>query len=452
MISWNEAYVVDCFGILVFLVSYYRSCYRKGYRLDLWHAHIFLFCVLPYMLLLPFGRSELNTVIVGQDFAGIVEILPRVFLVAMAGYLAIFVGGSLWSLRLGAGVRRAVSRVLDVGPQCSTMLMSSCGILVCLSLVCIAAQLAILCIYFASNGFGFNLRAYTFENPGIRPFSQLASLCSMVVVSHCTARYLDTKERVLLVCAFLLTFGLLFFGQRGNLVFAYLNLAVCYIVQRRNTISLLRIGSLGVGLLMLIFYLGNVREGLYSLGEFFTSLAFLALYGNNICDLRDFAWIYSHWNHEFWVGKTYLAGLATFLPRSISDFRGTWSFGVATDWTVGLDTELHPGLKPGEFGEIFFNFGLFGVIVAGLLIGILVRRADISAKYAFRSSRPSMRKAFASTMLISVALCLNTSLDFPFFYALCIMYALGWLGLRARAMTARQSLVRGRSAGVTESA
>jgi len=439
--SWSAVYALSTAGVATFGISYYRNCYRLGYRIDLWHSHLFLFCVFPYMLMLPFARSGLNEIIVGPDLRSVVAAVPHVFLMAMAGYFAALCGGGLWSLRLGAGIRATAGAILNKGPRYSEMLMSSASLLISLSVLCVVAQLALVAIYFSSSGFGFNLRAYTFENPSIRPISQIIALCSMVVISHSVARYLETKETLLLLSALLLTFGLLFFGQRGNLIFAYMNVAICYLIYRRSNISLFRVGILTFGIVGLIFYLGNVRQGIYSLSEFFASLVFLAFYGNNFCDLRDFAWIYSHWNHELWMGKTYLAGLATFLPRSVSGFRGIWSFGVATDWTVGLDTELHPGLKPGEFGEAFFNFGLPGVVIAGLLIGILVRRADRVAKQSLSGERPSMIRAFASTMLITLALCINTSLGIPALYALIGMYVAGGLWIRMRASFSAPLLV-----------
>ena len=284
----------------------------------------------------------------------------------------------------------------------------------------------------ANNGFGFDLRGYTFAHPASRPIAQITALSSIVIASHCLARYIDTKEKVLLACTLTLTFGLLFFGQRGNLVSIYINVGLCYVMKLRTRISLFRIFG-GTSILVAFgLYLGSVRNGLYSLGAFFASLVFLAFYGNNFTDLRDFAWVYADWDHHFWYGKTYLAGLATFLPRAASDFRATWSFGIATGWTVGLDTELHPGLKPGQFGEGFFNFGWLGVIAVGLIFGIILRYVDNDVKAAFRCSRPSMMKAFSSTMLLTIAACVNGSLAFPGLYALCGIYLFAWLYLRAR--------------------
>ncbi len=436
--SWNVLYIIDLFSISLFAISYYRNCYRKGYRVDIWHAQLMLFCVVPYMLMLPFTRSELNSLVVGRDFAGFVAAVPAVFPITIAGFIAIFLGGSLWNLRVGMGARKAAAQLLNLGPQCSMMLMSSRSVLVFLSLLCFLCQALTLAAYFASSGFGFDLRAYTFSHPGIRPVVQIVALSSVVIASHCLARYVELREKVLLACTLLLSFGLAFFGQRTNIALVFINVALCYLVQRRNRISLFRIITLTTILIALVFYLGNVREGKYSLGDFFASIAFLAFYGNNFCDLRDFAWIYSDWNHRFWLGKTYLAGLATFVPRGASEFRGTWSFGIATDWTVGLDTQLHPGLKPGQFGEAFFNFGWLGAIGVGLVFGFILRRVDTDVKAALQPSHPSMIRAFASTMLLSVAVCFNSSLALPSLYALFGIYILAWFCLRVLALVRPQ--------------
>ena len=431
---WNTLYLIDAFAIALFAISYYRNCYRKGYRADFWHALLLFSCVIPYMVMLPFADNDLNAIVVGRDFARVVAEIPRVFLMAMAGYVSILVGGSFWKIRVGIGARKTTAHLLSFIPRCSMMLLSSRSLLVFLSLLCFSSQILMLAVYFASSGFGFDLRSYTFTHPGVRPIAQVIALSSVIIASHCLARYVEMKEKILLACTMFLTLGLIFFGQRGNLALIFMNVVLCYVIQLRGRISLVRILSSVAGVIVLILYLGNVRAGQYSLVEFFTSIVFLAIYGNNFCDLRDFAWIYSAWDHHFWLGKTYLAGLATFVPRGASDFRATWSFGTATDLTVGLDPILHPGLKPGQFGESFFNFGLLGVIAVGLIFGIMLRRVDMDVKAALLPPRPSMMKAFSATMLLTVAACVNGSLALPSLYALCGIYVFAWVCLRTLAL------------------
>jgi oligosaccharide repeat unit polymerase len=314
------------------------------------------------------------------------------------------------------------------------MLMSSRSVLVFQAALCLVLQLAILAVYFSQSGFAFDLRSFTFANPSLRPVALVISNYSIIIAAHCLARYVDTKERILLLCTVLLTCGLVFFGARGNILAIYLNVLICYVVMLREKISLVRVIAFAAVILTVAFYLGNARAGEYSVSGLLGSLAFLFFYGNNFSDLRDFAWVYSAWDHIYWGGKTYLAAILAFIPRFASHFRDTWGLGVATASTVGFDPEVHPGVRPGAFGEGFFNFGLIGVIAVGLLLGIVVRRVDIDVKHALGSSQPSMMKAFASTMLLGISGAFAVSAGFSGVYVVAGVYLFSWFCLTVQRM------------------
>jgi oligosaccharide repeat unit polymerase len=428
--SWSALYVLDVIGIALFLISYYRNCYRRGYRIDFWHLGLFLSCVLPNMLMLPFARSELNAIVLGQDFPAVVTVLPDVFLIALLGYFSVLVGGSLWRLRVGLGLRKAGANILNIVPRCSIMLISSRRLLVFQALMCIVSQVAILAVYFANSGFGFDLRAYTFAHPWVRPVALIISNYSIVIASHCLARYADTREKVLLLSTLLISVGLVFFGARANLLAIYLGVLVCYLVKLRDKVNLLYLFGLAATMILGALYLGSVRGGVASLSEFLSSLAFLLLYGNNFSDLRDFGWVYAAWNHVPWLGKTYLAAIMAFVPRVASQFRDTWGSGVAMDLTAGLDPTIHPGLRPGSFGEAYFNFGLLGVVAVGLIVGIFGRLADTEAKRALAAKQPSIAKAFSFTMMGAVAACFTISASVSSLYVLLGVYFITWFCLR----------------------
>jgi oligosaccharide repeat unit polymerase len=433
-LSWNALYVLDILAIIFFSISYYRNCYRRGYRLDFWHVQLFLICIFPNMLMLPFARSELNVLVLGNDLASVMAVLPRVFLITLAGFVAVLAGGFLWRLQIGVGIRDGVRKILAVIPDCSMMLMSSRGVLIFQAVLCLFLQFLILSLYFSQSGFAFDLRSYTFENPTIRPIALIISNYSIIIASHCLARYIDTKEKSLLACNLLLAFWLVFFGARSSLLIIYLNILICYVVKLRRNISLLRVIYSAVVVLIIGFYIGNVRGGDYSVRGLADSLFFLLFYGNNFSDLRDFAWVYSAWNHKFWAGKTYLAALHAFVPRFAWQFRDTWGLGVVTASTVGFDPQVHPGLRPGAFGEGFFNFGIFGVMAVGLMLGIISRRVDIDVKRAMVSNHPSMMRAFASSNLLGVSGCLAVSAGFSSLYVLAGIYLFSWLCLSAQRM------------------
>jgi oligosaccharide repeat unit polymerase len=226
-----------------------------------------------------------------------------------------------------------------------------------------------------------------------------------------------------------LSLGLLFFGSRSNILGIYITILICYLMKLRTRVSLIRIFGLTVFAIAFVLYLGNVRAGAYSLLQFAGGIFFLIFFGNTFSDLRDFAWVYSTWNHSFWLGKTYLAGLMAFVPRFLSEFRDSWSIGVVTATTAGFDPALHPGLRPGIFGEGYFNFGILGVVIVGLILGITVRRVDADVKLALAGDPPSMMKAYASTTLAGIATSMVLSVGFSGLYALLAILFFSWVCL-----------------------
>ena len=426
----NTLYLFDLIALGTFAVSYYRTCYRKSYRMDFWHLELLLLCVIPNMLMLPFAGSAPNALILGSDYRTVAAVIPRVFLVTLFGYVTFLAGGSLWRLHLGIGIRARVARALGLIPRCSMMLMSSGRLLIMQTFICLTFEIGLLTFNYANRGFNFDLRSLAFEKPALRPILQVTSFYSIIIASHCLARYLDRKEKSLLYCNLSLAAGLLLFGSRGGLLSIYLNLLVCVIMKRRRNVSLLRLGVIAAFILCFIFYLGNVRGGEYSPIAFATSIVFLLFYGNNFSDLRDFAWVYASWDHTLWLGKTYLAALTAFVPRFLSSFRDTWGMGAATAATVGFDPAVHPGLRPGAFGEGYFNFGFAGVLVVGLTMGIIVRRVDLDVKRILRSPNPSMMGAYAATMTLNLAITASISVNSSTLYVMAGVYVISWFCLQ----------------------
>src|SRR5438067_12823819 len=111
---WNILYSLDLVAIALFLISYYRKCYRRGYRIDFWRAQTFLFFIFPNMIMLTFAKGELNIVVLGNDLNAVIAALPVVFLITLLGYSAVLMGSSLWRIQLGIGVRRNAVRVLRI--------------------------------------------------------------------------------------------------------------------------------------------------------------------------------------------------------------------------------------------------------------------------------------------------------------------------------------------------
>lgn len=123
-------------------------------------------------------------------------------------------------------------------------------------------------------------------------------------------------------------------------------------------------------------FLASFRAG----GEFqLSGLMDSFLYGNTFSDVRDGAYVAGGWNQrmagESLGGNTYLAGIMSFIPSSMSSFREMWSWGYFTTASLfGWDD--HYGFRGGWSLEMFMNFGPAGVIVAALACGWLLGRLE----------------------------------------------------------------------------
>jgi hypothetical protein len=179
-----------------------------------------------------------------------------------------------------------------------------------------------------------------------------------------------------------------------------------------------------------ILYLSAVRAGIYSVTLFMAGAVLALLYGNSFSDLRDFSLVLSFWNGHFWLGKTYLAAAFSFVPRFMSTYRDTWSIGVVTATMVGFDPKVHPGLRPGIFGESYLNFGYFGVAMMGLLMGVVLRKVDLGVKNAVRATQPSIGRAFSYTVLLGVASGLTVSAGVASIYMLLLVFGVAAVARR----------------------
>jgi oligosaccharide repeat unit polymerase len=381
------------------------------------------------MILLPFARSEMNGIVLKTDLYPVIDAIPFIFIVVLVGYLFVLLGGCLWHMRIGLGIRNTANRFLNIFPRLSIMLMSSKNLLVFQSIICLIAQTGILSFYFANNGFGFNLRQYTFENPMLRPIASSISSYSTIIASHCLARYIDTKEKILLYCTLFSTVGMIFFGTRGNIANIYMGVLFCCLIKLRSRVGVLKIFIYSVIIISIAFYLGNLRAGNYSIVDFLSGFAVLLFYGNNFSDLRDFAWVYVKWDHVPWAGKTYLAAATAFIPRFISSFRDTWSLGATTAATAGFDPQTHPGLRPGGFGEGYLNFGFLGVVVVGIIMGLIIKKVDIDTKNALSQTQSPIMKSFASLSLLNIATMVSVSNASSSVYVLVGVYFISWFFL-----------------------
>jgi oligosaccharide repeat unit polymerase len=413
-----------------FFWSYYWNCYRKGYNMDVWHFSL-LFNLFIVHVMLPFSRSDLNALALGawllrrtQDH------VTESYLISAFGYICIVLGGALWRVHLGFGMRRFFSRIIELPARGSLLLLRSRVVLICHGVIAVAIMAAVLLYYFKSAGFGFNLRKFLLVNTALRPVAQFSAFYSVLIGSYCLARFYEYRERSMMVIVSLITLGMLFYGERGGLFAIATMTILVFFLKRGRRLNLFR---LGIGICcaaVLAALLDALREGGLSLHSMAAGFLISTFYGNSFSDTRDFALVLSFWDGHYLLGKTYLAGLMAFVPRFLSTFRDTWSYGVVTATMAGFSPKEHPGLRIGIVGEAYLNFGLVGVCLLGVFIGASTRLIDLRMKQCVAlQSRADMR-AYSYMVIGTVVGAFQNTSNASTLYSILLVLLISWVMLR----------------------
>jgi oligosaccharide repeat unit polymerase len=411
--------------VLHFCWSYYSTCYRKGYSMDFWHFSL-LSNLFVIHIMLPFGRSDLNVFALGSSLRRAQGHISEAYFISAFGYASILLGGTLWKMHLGIGLRKLVSNLVEIPTRGSILLLRSRSLLLVHGVLAIAILVAVLAYYFKVAGFNTDLRGLLLVVPALRPVAQFAAFYSTFIASYCFARYYTYREISMLSVVVLIMSGLLFFGERSNLVsVVMLTVTVLFIKLGRRLKLIWLAGGIAFAAFLTVL-LDALREPNFSLASVVESSALLIFYGNSFSDTRDFALILSFWNgHHFW-GMTYLAGVISFVPRFLSSFRDTWSLGVVTATMAGFSPTEHPGLRVGVFGEAYLNFGLPAVFLLGLAIGAVIRLVDLRMKQAADTLPPSDMRIFAYPIAMLAIGVFENSTGASTFYSIMLVLLVTW--------------------------
>jgi hypothetical protein len=379
----------------------------------------------------PFAFSPINAITIGQEnFLRYRPYVDWAFLISTTGLVMLLLGYM-------AGGRRN-SEFIPLTLVLSGIRAWSQSVFLQLSSIFILLLFGLL--------FGLGLlgaegaRNIAQSNPALRPFYNIAHVVLPLTIALNLFVGIQRRRRLILGLAVVNLALAALTGARavafgGLLTFALTLLVYASARQRLRVRTALTLIPLGALFLLAVVYLGDVREGQYNILRTIATLGLKLLYGNNFSDLRDFAWVRSYWDGEYFLGRTQLAGILSFIPSAISSYRAEWNWGVVTTTITGLDPLVTPGLRTGSFGEMYFNFGLPGVLVAGFGYGYLIRRVHNLIVMAARTlpKLDAQLSILAGLMTVNLAgSLLNTAGFFSVYITIAILGGLQLLDFMVR--------------------
>ena len=372
---------MSAFALIIFLASvvsygvYYSVRSRSAaITTDVWIT--FYFVLAQNFLFLPISYSSLNALLIGDVYYDYVAGVDLVVWLSLLG-AGFFIAGAISGWRSSRPLPGFESLRYVVEGFWLRRFAPWYGL----------GLLTFFAVILASQGIGFGqARLAVMENPSLQPLNNLLNACAQLFVLV-SLFHLFKRPGMMSWLAFILTLIASFYGgTRSASVWPILLGGSVLMHVGRVKRVLPALSALAILIVFAIAY-GQFRNDnavdLESGGGFFQEL----LFGGHLTEQRDFAWVYSVWDHTFLWGKSIWAGLIGFVPSSMSDFRQEWGWGRYTARAAGFDPATFSGFRLPLFGEAYFNFSWPGIACVGFALGWVTFRLSNMIEIAAQSWR-----------------------------------------------------------------
>jgi oligosaccharide repeat unit polymerase len=408
--------LINLLLVIHFVWFWYRNYRKWGWKMDFWTLVTARYFVVHVLFMYPFNGSFENTISFNlKEFQKIDVFLDKAYLVTITGYLCFYIGRGLFTLvgksRVLGSIFSPIEKMIEVNIKNPI----SANLILFLGLFFLGIT-----IYFqVVTDNLFSPRTFFQSNGMLRPLYNLCLVFYPITLLVIGLRLLNKpKLRRIILFLFLIIFSA-FLGTRMAILEPMLLLFSFYCIKYNYKIKVKRIIFIGIvfiySTMIVLSFRSDEVQGLFDSG---TSKAIL--YGNTFSDTRDFAYVMSYWDFEHLKGRTYVAGIISFIPREFSKIREKWSLGIFTATITDYNSKTFPGFRPGYFGEAFFNFGFLGVIILGIISGYVLRYVDLRIKQS-ELLYSDIIKAYSKIVPWLFVLCLSISIGFASLYVLIVI-------------------------------
>lgn len=414
--------ILNLVFIAHFIFFWYKNYRRYGWKMDFWTLITGRYFFVHILFMFPFNGSVYNIYSLGRhELKSLEPFLEVAYLISIAGYFSIYIGRSLFNRKKNHKFLNSIFNPIALSIERNIKNKASIVVLTLISLFLIS-----IVIYFQfKTGNILSPRDFFQGNGAWRPVYNLSLTLFPLVILFKGLRAMQNVNPFKILSIILLVGLSVFLGTRMATLEPLFLLFFFYCIKYNNRIKLKRIALISVlfiysTILVLSLRSNEVKQ------HYSDNSANAILYGNTFSDTRDFAYILSKWDNNLLYGKTYSAGLISFIPRKFSPHREKWALGMFTSRLTNYDSKTFPGFRPGFFGEAYFNFGLFGVIILGIITGYLLRFIDLKIKESVYVNNDIIKSYSHITPWFVIA-ALSISIGFTALYIYLSIMMLLWI-------------------------
>jgi|GEM_PF-784268 len=412
--------LINALLIIHFIWFWYKNYRKWGWKLDFWTLVTARFFLVHVLFMYPFNGSAKNIIAFDEeDLQKIDLFLDKAYIISILGYISMHVGRFLYSLRSDHRFLDFLFRPIEKITEKNIKNPVSSNLILWIGFFFLAV---VLYFQIITDNL-FSPRTFFQSNGSLRPIYNLCLIFYPMAILIAGLRLLNKPSLQKKISFIFLVVFSAFLGTRMAILEPILILFGFYCIKNNYKINVQKIMVIGLLFIYSTILVLSLRASESS--ESNTTIKSV-LYGTTFSDTRDFAFVLSHWDHDFVRGKTYIAGLLSFIPRELSEFRDKWALGIFTADVTKYNSADFPGFRPGFFGEVYFNFGLYGVIFLGLIAGYVLRHVDLQIKRS-ELYHTDIIKAYTKTIMWTLITCMSISIGFISLYVFLFINICLWV-------------------------
>ena len=164
--------------------------------------------------------------------------------------------------------------------------------------------------------------------------------------------------------------SLFFTAKRGQLFFPIFISIIAFLIYKKKSLKLSIVGGLLILITAISRNFSKLINGDFDLEDVLMSLS--TSFFVSVRELTRVLYFFNAGNHDLLYGKTYIAGLFSFIPTNINTLKANYNYMRYTSIISNQNPDDFGGMRSTYLGEAYVNFGYAGIILLPFFFAITI--------------------------------------------------------------------------------
>lgn len=167
-----------------------------------------------------------------------------------------------------------------------------------------------------------------------------------------------------------LAISLFFTAKRGQLFFPVFISIVSFLIYKRKVLKLTFAGGGFILVTAISRNFAKLMSGEFNFEDILMSLS--TSFFVSVRELTRVLYFFEKGDYSLLYGKTYIAGLFSFIPTSLNSLKADYSYMRYTSIISNQNPDDFGGMRSTYLGEAYINFGLIGIIICPIIFALII--------------------------------------------------------------------------------